>query len=324
MPNFLITGGAGFIGSHLAERCLLLGHRVVAVDDMSLGSRQHLAQVADHPRFELVEADVRDRTALARHMRGVHATFHLAAAARPSVPDTDWRAVLRDNHEATASVLAVAEQHDSKVLIASSGDVYRANGQPSYGESSELELQPADSPRALCRLTKLVDEALANESKAETIVARLFPTIGVRLGQGLGGEIGRFVLHAMAHATLGESIAIDEHLPEEASVVDVTDVVHWMLLLACDPRAVGQVFNLGSASRISIERLAGKILQVVDSRAALRTSRPGSLSDACRYPTRIPNIDRVLSQTGYRPRVKLDHSLRAVHAWVRCQVSGVR
>ena len=118
-------------------------------------------------------------------------------------------------------------------------------------ETDAVDLQSAGHQHAVCKLSKIVDECLAGESKAKAVVTRLFPTIGPRLGGGLGSDVGQFVVQNMIRAMRGQAILIDGDLPSRVSVVDVTDLVHWMLLLACDPRADGRVFNLGSPAAVS-------------------------------------------------------------------------
>ena len=161
-----------------------------------------------------------------------------------------------------------------------------------------------------------MDECLAGESKAKTVVTRLFPTIGPRLGAGLGGNVGKFVQENMIRAILGQAIIVDGDVPSQVSVVDVTDLVHWMLLLACDPRANGRVFNLGSPAAVSIERLAGKILQVTDARVEIRDLTSASRMGPQSLSPKIPDISQVLELTDYRPRTKLDDSLRKIHTWL--------
>jgi UDP-glucose 4-epimerase len=316
MSVFVITGGAGFIGSHLAERCLLLGHQVIVVDDLSRGSRDNVAHLVGNPRFTAVEASVCDRRELAKHVARAFVVFHLAASPDTAADGGDCRTVLQRNYDATAAVLDVATRFRKKVVVASSGDVYRNADRMNYVETDAVDLQSAGHPHAVCKLSKIVDECLALESKAKTVVARLFPTIGPRLGAGLGGHVGKFVQDNMLRAILGHAIIVDGGVPSHVSVVDVTDLVHWMLLLACDPRANGRVFNLGSPAGITVERLAGKILQVTDAQVEIRDLTPASRVGPESPSPKIPDISQVLELTEYRPRTKLDDSLRKIHTWL--------
>jgi nucleoside-diphosphate-sugar epimerase len=185
-----------------------------------------------------------------------------------------------------------------------------------YVETDAVDVQSAGHPHAVCKLSKIVDECLALESKAKTVVTRLFPTIGPRLGTGLGSSVGEFVQASMIRAILGQAIILDGDVPSHVSVVDVTDVVHWMLLLACDARANGRVFNLGSPACITLESLAGKILQVIDAQVEIRDLTSASPTNRTSPSPKIPDISQVLELTEYRPRTKLGDSLRKIHAWL--------
>jgi UDP-glucose 4-epimerase len=313
---FLITGGAGFIGSHLADRALVLGHPVVVLDDLSQGSHDNLAQLVGQPRFTFVQASACDRRLLAAHVERAAVVFHFAASTMSTVEGTDWRTVLQQNHDATAAVLEVAAHLDKRVVLASSGEVYQ-NSQPSaLAETDRLDLQTGNQ-QAVCRLSKIVDERLAAEAKTDTVVARLFPTIGPRLGFGLGGGVGRFVLESMLKVLRGQAIIVDGDLPEYVSLVDVVDVVHWLLLLACEPRASGQVFNLGSPVSVPVARLAEKIAQATDSQVDIRELPTLDADRQHRPSSRIPDVSRVMTLTKYSPRTKLDDSLRKIYAWLK-------
>ncbi|MHB8973866.1 MAG: NAD-dependent epimerase/dehydratase family protein [Pirellulaceae bacterium] len=315
MSVFVITGGAGFIGSHLAERCLLLGHEVIVVDDLSRGSRDNVAHLVGNPRFVVVEASVCDRRELAKHVSKAFAIFHLAASPAPSDCD-DWRTVLQQNYDATAAVLDVATRFGTKVVVASSGDVYQSVCQAGYVETDAVDLQSAGHHQAVCKLSKIVDECLARESKTNAVVARLFPTIGPRLGSGLGSDVAQFVVRNMIRAMRGQAILVDGDLPNRVSLIDVADLVHWMLLLACDPRADGRVFNLGSPVSIPPERLADKIREVTDARVAIRDLSSAHANDRQVPSPRIPDISQVVALTYHRPRAKLEDSLRRIYKWL--------
>ena len=224
--------------------------------------------------------------------------------------------MLQQNHDATAAVLEAAARFDKKVVLASSGEVYQDNQLTAYVESDPVDPPTADHQQALCRSSKIADERLAEESPADTVVARLFPTIGPRLGFGLGGEIGRFILENMLKVLRRQAIVVDGELPQRISIVDVSDVVHWLMLLACEPRAVGRVFNLGSPAAISARQLAEKIAQVADAPVEIRDVTDSNGNGRPRPPSRIPDITRVLKLTKYSPRTKLDESLRKIHAWM--------
>ncbi len=220
----------------------------------------------------------------------------------------------QQNHDATAAVLGVAARFQKKVVIASAGEVYQQTDRSRYSENDAIDLQSAGHERAVCKLSKIVDECLARESPAVTIVLRLFPTIGPRMGWGLGNEVGQFVLENMTSVMRGRAIAPDPDLPSHVSVIDVTDLVQWMLLLACNPRAEGHLFNLGSPISVPLEQLAGRICQAVDRRVKILPPAGGMTDRRVARPVITPDISQVVALTNHRPRVKLDETLRWIHA----------
>ncbi|MHB8864562.1 MAG: NAD-dependent epimerase/dehydratase family protein, partial [Pirellulaceae bacterium] len=185
-----------------------------------------------------------------------------------------------------------------------------------YVETDAVDLQSTGHHHAVCKLSKIVDECLTRDSKAPCVITRMFTTIGPRLGRGLGNDMGTFVLQNMIRAIQGQTIVIDSNdIRSRVSLTDVTDIVHWMLLLACDSRAYGRVFNLGSPATVSVEQLANRILQVTDSQVGTQELiLPGR--DGRQPPPKIPDITQVVALTYYRPRAKLDDTLRKIYTWL--------
>jgi UDP-glucose 4-epimerase len=290
--NALITGGAGFIGSHLAEAILdARASRVVVLDDLSTGSRANLAALAGRSDFELVEGDVCDQGVVAPLVDRCEVVFHLAAAVGVRLIAECPIHTIKTNVNGTETVLAEAARHGRTVIVASTSEVYGKNNRPPFAEGDDTTLGSTQSMRWSYACSKLTDEFLAlayhQQRDLPVVICRLFNTIGPRQQGRYGMVVPRFIRQALDDAPL-EVYGTGR---QTRCFCHVADTVRALLLLASCPEAVGQVVNVGSDESVSIRQLAECIVEMT---AAVRTfvpsatNRPtGGGSRICRSARRI-------------------------------------
>jgi UDP-glucose 4-epimerase len=317
MSTVLITGGAGFIGSHLTEACLKAGHRVAVLDDLSSGSIENLAAVRSHSRLEFIPESVKVRNVLAELVDRADIIFHLAATVGVYNIIESPSETITNNIGGTEAVLEMAAKKKKKVIVASTSEVYGKTAAVPFREDGDLVLGATLKPRWSYAASKVVDEFLAlayyREYKVPTVVVRFFNTIGPRQIGRYGMVVPRFLAQALA----GEDLTVFGSGNQSRCFTYVSDIIAWLLLLANDDRAVGQVFNLGNPQEITINDLARRVIAVSGSSSAIRhipydEAYEEGFEDMER---RIPDISKVHSLTGYRPIVDLDTALGATRDW---------
>lgn len=318
MSNFLITGGAGFIGSHLTEALLKNGQRVVVLDDLSSGSMANLAGVRADPRLEVVPESVTNRSVLSELVDGADVIFHLAARVGVfNIIESPVETIM-NNIGGTELVLKAAAKKRKTVIVASTSEVYGKSVAVPFREDGDLTMGATTRSRWSYAASKLVDEFLAlaywREFRVPTVVARFFNTIGPRQIGRYGMVVPRFLSQALS----GQNITVYGTGRQSRCFTYVSDVVEWLLLLASEPRAVGGVFNLGNPEEISIEALARKVIALCEARVGIdfipyeRAYEEG-FEDMER---RVPDISRIVELTGCRPKVKLDQALQSIKQWM--------
>jgi UDP-glucose 4-epimerase len=318
MSTVLITGGAGFIGSHLAEACLEKGHRVLVLDDLSSGSIENLADVRSEARLEFVPESVAEKSVLAELVDKADVIFHLAATVGVFNIIESPVATIVNNIGGTEAVLKMAAKKKKKVIVASTSEVYGKTTVVPFREDGDLVLGPTSKSRWSYASSKMVDEFLAlaywREYKVPTVIARLFNTIGPRQIGRYGMVVPRFLKQALS----GQDLTVYGTGRQSRCFTYVSDVVQWLLLLASDDRAAGKVFNLGNPEEISIEALARRVIEITGAPSGLayipyEQAYEEGFEDMER---RVPDIARVRALTGYAPRVKLDEALRLTRDWL--------
>jgi UDP-glucose 4-epimerase len=307
----LITGGAGFIGSHLAEHLLQLGHHVVVVDDLSTGSAQNLSRVAPGARLTIAVGSVLDEVLVNRLIVRCDQVFHLAAAH-------DVRAIadhplqsLRTNLYGTDIVLAAANEHHKPVLLASSGEVYGKNRAPSLDEDADRILGASLNSRWSHAAVMGIDEALAygyyREYRLPVTIARLFNTVGPRQYPWYGAVIPTIIGQALRD----EPITVFGDGEQTRCFSYVDDVVPALARLADTPAATGRAVNLGSPEEISINSLAERIVTVLSSASPIvhlpysETYGPGYED----MQQRAPDISLARKLVGFDPRTTVDEMI---------------
>ena len=320
--NVLITGGAGFIGSHLAEAMLGAGHGVVAVDDLSTGSRANLAAVAENPGFRFVRESVRNESAMAPLVEGCDVVFHLAAAVGVQLIVDQPVHTIETNIHGTEVVLSLAGRFSRKVLIASTSEVYGKNTAVPFGEGDDTTLGSTQLSRWSYACSKMVDEFLAlayhQQYGLETVVCRIFNTIGPRQTGQWGMVVPRFVRRALT----GEAIEIYGTGRQSRCFCNVADVVDAMVRLADCERAVGQVVNVGTTEAITIADLADRVIAMTQSTSPTRLvsyeqAYGRAIDDML---VRVPDLTKLKSLIGFEPTYTLEQTLQQVIEYERTRI----
>jgi len=321
----LITGGAGFIGSHLAETLIMQGHEVVVLDDLSTGRLENVAHLSSSAAFRVVVGSVTDASAVWPLVEQVDVVFHLAAAVGVKLVCEAPIRTIRTNVDGTAVVLEAATRYRKRVLVASTSEVYGKNESLPYREDANLVLGPPDKTRWGYATSKLLDEflalAYAREHSLPVTVVRLFNTVGPRQSSRYGMVLPNFVRWALAN----EAIVVHGDGTQTRSFTWVGDVVWAMMTLVNEPRAAGEVFNIGNGEEISIRDLAARVCRRTGSSSPIRyvpyeQAFDRSFED---MPRRVPDIAKVRRLVGYEPRVQLDGIIDSVIGYWRATTGTV-
>lgn len=317
----LITGGAGFIGSHLSEALLERGDEVFVLDNLSTGSIQNITHLKEHPKFHYTIESVTNEPLLAELIDRCDVVVHLAAAVGVKLIVEAPVHTIETNVHGTEVVLKHANKKKKLVLIASTSEVYGKSAQVPFAEDADLVLGPSSKHRWAYACSKLIDEFLAlaywKERKLPVIIVRLFNTVGPRQTGQYGMVIPTFVRQALA----GHPITVFGDGSQSRSFTYVGDVVRAMVALINEPRAVGQVFNIGHGDEISIGTLAERIRELTGSaseivRVPYDQAYEAGFED---MPRRVPDISKIRSLVGYQPTVALDEILTRVIEYFRNQ-----
>jgi UDP-glucose 4-epimerase len=319
--RILITGGAGFVGSHLSEAFLDRGDEVFVLDNLSTGSIDNIVHLKAHPRFHYTIDSVTNEPLLAELVDRCEVVVHLAAAVGVKLIVEQPVHTIETNVHGTEVVLKHANKKKKLVLIASTSEVYGKSADVPFHEDADLVLGPTTKHRWAYACSKLIDEFLAlaywKERKLPVIVVRLFNTVGPRQTGQYGMVIPNFVRQALA----GQPITVFGDGTQSRSFTYVGDVVSAMVALINEPRAVGQVFNIGNGREISINDLAVRIKTLTGSaseivRIPYDQAYEAGFED---MPRRVPDIGRVRALIGYEPTVELDEILERVIEYFRQQ-----
>jgi UDP-glucose 4-epimerase len=266
----VVTGGAGFIGSHLGERLLQQGHEVVAVDDLSTGSPVNLLPLLDHPKFTFVRGSVLDTALVDELISDCDRVYHLAAAVGVHTIVNRPLQSLRINIDGSQNVLDAALRHDRRVLITSTSEVYGKNTADLLGEESDRVLGSPFKARWSYATAKAIDELIAQTywqtHGLRVVVVRLFNTVGPRQT----GRYGMVVPSLVSQALHGEPLTVHGDGEQTRCFCHVDDIVPALIALLETPAAYGQAVNLGNPVETSIIALARTILQLTASDAEIR------------------------------------------------------
>jgi len=305
--HILVTGGAGFIGSHLAERLIAEGKTVVAVDDLSTGARENLRAVLGHPAFRLIESKISACAELAELAAGAESIYHLAAAVGVELVVNSPIHVLETNLHETEVLLKAAAPAHVPVLLASTSEVYGKSQKPAFGEKDDLLIGPPHQARWGYACSKLMDEflalAYAKERALPVRIARLFNTVGPRQTGRYGMVLPRFIAAARA----GRPLQVFGDGLQTRCFCHVGDTVEALIRLQNCPAACGQIFNVGGQEEISISDLARRVIEILGSSSTIQLIPYGEayapgFEDMRR---RKPVVDKLAALTGFRPAIPL-------------------
>jgi UDP-glucose 4-epimerase len=310
----LITGGAGFIGSHLAEHLLAQGWRVTAVDDLSTGSVANLRAVERSDRFRLYVSSAEDDRLLRQLASDASTVFHLAAVVGVRKVMENAVQTIEKNLHTTEAVLKVANLYRLRTLVTSTSEVYGANPRESFREDDDSIIGTSRHRRWSYAASKLLDEfhafAYYYSSALPVTVVRLFNTIGPRQVGQYGMVVPTFVSQALA----GRPITVYGDGSQRRSFTHVGDVVRCLAELAVRPETVGQVYNVGSDQEISILELARKIKAMTGSSSEVvsQSYQQAYGENFIDMERRRPDVSKLRAAIGYAPDTKLETMLQAV------------
>jgi UDP-glucose 4-epimerase len=312
----LITGGAGFVGSHLSESLLDRGDEVFVLDDLSTGSIDNIAHLKSNKKFHYTIDTVTNEPLLAELIDRCDTVIHLAAAVGVKLIVEQPVRTIETNVHGTEVVLKIANKKKKLVLIASTSEVYGKSAVVPFSEDADLVLGPTSKHRWAYACSKMIDEFLAlaywKERKLPVIIVRLFNTVGPRQTGQYGMVVPNFVQQALA----GQPITVFGDGTQSRSFTYVGDVVTAMVALINEPRAVGQVFNIGNGREITIGDLAARIKQITGSKSPIVKIPYDQAYEAGfeDMPRRVPDISKIRALIGYEPTVELDEILTRVIA----------
>jgi UDP-glucose 4-epimerase len=336
----LITGGAGFIGSHLAETLLERGHDVTVIDDLSTGCFENIQHLVGDPHFRFAIDNIKNETVLDRLASECDVIFHLAAAVGVQLIVDKPVHTIETNIMGTETVLRIALRYRAKVLIASTSEVYGKSNSVSFDEEDDVVLGASSRCRWAYAASKMVDEFLAlayhREKGLPIIVFRLFNTVGPRQT----GRYGMVIPRLAGQALRGDPLTVYGDGQQTRCFLHVTDAVEAILRLTECRAALGKVFNIGSTEEVSILDLARKILRSVsphdtaDSDGARSFPLEGQKEQIKIIPyevaykpgfedmmRRVPNISKVFRYTGWQPSKSLEAIIQDVTA--QFKISGI-
>ena len=316
--NALITGGAGFIGSHLAEALIEKGDRVCVVDDLSTGRAKNIEHLRSKRQFSLINDSVLNEELMEEVIDDCDIIYHLAAAVGVKYI-MENRLKTFENVQGTRIVLELASKDKKKVMLASSSEVYGKNGNVPFSEDDDSVLGPTTVHRWSYSSTKRIGEERAfaywYERQLPIVIMRLFNTVGLRQLGRYGMVVPRFVKSAI----LGAPLTVYGDGTQTRCFTYIDDVIKAMLALAECPDAVGEVFNVGSDEEISIDVLAKKVIRFANSNSKIEyipyeEAYGEGFEDMKR---RVPDISRIYKFIGWKPEVKLDEILMSMISYFR-------
>lgn len=312
--HYLITGGAGFIGSHLADALLARGNRVTIIDDLSTGSMANIRHLRENGRFKYVIDTMLNPPLLAELVDDADAIFHLAAAVGVKLIVESPVRTIETNVRATELILSVASKKKKKVLITSTSEVYGKNAVVPFTEESDLVLGATTRGRWSYACSKAIDEFYAiaywRERHLPTVVVRLFNTVGPRQTGRYGMVIPRFVSQALSN----EPITVYGDGTNSRCFTHVSDAVRALIALMETDVAVGQVFNVGNTEEIRILDLAERVKAMTGSRSEI-VFVPYSVAYEENFedmPRRVPCLEKIGRTIGWAPTIALTEILESV------------
>ena len=309
----LITGGAGFIGSHLTERLLNTGEKVVVIDDLSTGRLENLPKTNEEFKLRFIESDVTSCKDLDEIVAKSKYVYHLAAAVGVDLVVQSPIRTIETNLKSTEAILEAAAQKNTPILLPSSSEVYGKSSQEEFNEADDLLIGPPTLGRWSYACSKLMDEFLAlafyNERQLPVTVVRLFNTVGPRQTGRYGMVLPRFIESAKAN----EPIRVFGDGKQSRCFCDVHDTIEALIRLANCTEAYGNVFNIGSKEEVSILELANRVITITGSKSEVKLvpydlAYDSGFEDMQR---RRPSLNKLIEFTNFYPKTSLDDIIRS-------------
>ena len=321
--TFFLTGGAGFIGSHLTEAILAGGDRVLAIDNLATGSMDNVTHFLGHPNHRFEQASITDRAVMEQMATEADVIVHLAAAVGVKLIVEHPVQTIETNVMGTEEVLRVALRNKCRVLIASTSEVYGKGSKFPFAEEDDVLLGATSKSRWGYAASKMVDEFLGlaywREFGLDVVPFRLFNTIGPRQTGQYGMVVPRFIRQALG----GEPVTVYGDGKQRRCFCDVRDVVTAILGLAGHPDAPGRVYNIGGTEEVSIQELAERVVEMTESDSQI-TKVPYSEAYAPGFEDmerRVPDTGRVHELLGWKPKRGLREILSDVISYERGRIS---
>ena len=322
--NILVTGGAGFIGSHLCELLVHLGFRVVAIDNLSTGRLENIEHLRSLSNFQFVRETITNLQVMDRLTSQANVVIHLAAAVGVKLIVEDPVHTIQTNIMGTDAVLTTANRYRCKVLIASTSEVYGKGVKVPFEEEDDCVMGATMHSRWAYATSKAIDEfmglAYYRQFGLPVVVTRFFNTVGPRQTGQYGMVVPRFVRQALK----GEPITVYGDGEQSRCFGDVADVTDAVVKLMEHPEAIGQVFNIGSTQEVTMIQLAKMVLELTGSRSEIvyvpyaQAYAPG-FEDMRR---RVPSLDKIHSLIGFSPKYNLEQTIQRVIGYERVKLSG--
>lgn len=314
--RILITGGAGFIGSHLAEALVARGDTVVVLDNLATGRLENIAHLGQNPRFQFVHESVTQAAVMDKCVSDCDIVVHLAAAVGVELVVKDPVLTLETNLGGAETVLRSARRYNKKVLLASTSEVYGKSADIPFREDGDRLMGPTSKSRWAYAESKAIDEFMGLAYYAQfgvpVTIGRFFNTVGPRQTGTYGMVIPRFVQKALA----GQPLPVHGDGTQSRCFCDVRDVVRAVLALIESPIAIGEIFNIGSQAEITIRALAERVLARAGSKSEINLipydqAYAKGFEDMHR---RVPSIEKIKAAIGWEPTIPLDQTLDDVIA----------
>lgn len=320
----LITGGAGFIGSHLAEELLRRGDEVYVIDNLSTGRLENVQHLRDNPNFKIAIETILNETVMDRLVSECDIIYHLAAAVGVELIVTNPVEVIETNIMGTEMVLKLANRYLKKIILTSTSEIYGKSEKVPFKEEDDRLLGPTTKSRWSYSTSKAVDEYLAlayhKQKGLPTVIVRLFNTVGPRQT----GQYGMVIPRMVEQALKGQPITVYGDGSQMRCFAYVTDVVDAIIALAHHPGAVGDIFNIGSEEAITIAELARKIKALTESPSEILYIPYDQAYEAGfeDMRMRIPDISKIKKLINYQPKINLEETLRRIIKHFRERLSG--
>ena len=317
--KLLITGGAGFIGSHLAERLIEMGHFVIALDDLSTGTSSNIAQLEKNPNFEFIKGSMLDEKLIGTLMSRVDGCIHLGAALGVQrILEKPYQSLVANIHGSEIAIKAAAEQ-GKRFFLASTSELYGKNPNQPLTEESDRVLGSPQLIRWAYSEAKALDESLAQMFMAshglKFVTGRFFNTVGPRQSGAYGMVLPRFV----ASAIKNEPLLVYGDGSQSRVFCHVSDAINGVLKIFFDDKALGHAFNIGGEEEISIKELAMRVISVTNSSSSIEylpysKAYPEGFEETMR---RVPDTTKLRNMSGWKPEYSLDGIISDIEKYLR-------